>query len=93
MQDLNSNSSSSDDNRQSMQGLPRTYFDLIEKVGSKGTYQTVLFIIFALNWMVAGFIVMQPVFLFLNREFACEKQGLLSHNCPQYACSFNSIDI
>ena len=47
--------------------LPKTYFDLVEKVGTKGQYQKCVFFIFALNWFIAGLIVMQPVFLFLNK--------------------------
>ena len=47
--------------------LPKTYFDLMERVGTKGQYQKCVFFIFALNWFVAGFIVLQPVFLFLNK--------------------------
>ena len=53
-------------------GNPKTYFDLICKVGNKGKYQTIVFFIFCLNWFLGGFLLLGTSFLFMNEEFDCE---------------------
>ena len=60
-------------------------------MGSKGTYQKTLFFIFALNWFIAGFIVMQPVFLFLDKPFDCEGKGVLTNDCSKTVCSLPTM--
>ena len=56
--------------------VPKTYFDLISKVGSKGTYQTKVFLIFAMNWAVAAFLLLGTSFLFMNPKFDCEAHNI-----------------
>lgn len=51
---------------------PKTYFDLINMVGSKGRYQTVVFLLFCLNWFIAGILLLGTSFLFMNPEFQCQ---------------------
>lgn len=70
--------------------LPKTYFDLMEMVGSKGPYQRNVFLIFCLNWFIAGVLIMQTGFLFLNHEFDCSGKGLASDDCVRYVCSLPS---
>ena len=72
--------------------LPKTYFDLIERVGTKGDYQKCLFLIFGLNWFITGFIVLQPVFLFLDPPFDCAAHGLLTNNCAKTVCEMETME-
>ena len=44
----------------------KTYFELMEKVGTKGPYQRNVFLIFFLNWFITGLLIMQTGFLFMN---------------------------
>ena len=60
---------------------PKTYFDLIAKVGSKGPYQRNIFLIFAFNWWVSAFLLLGTSFLFMNPEFDCEAHGIQTDNC------------
>jgi hypothetical protein len=48
-------------------GLPRTYFELIEKVGSKGKYQFKMFLLFALIYFLNGIILLNTSFLFYGK--------------------------
>lgn len=50
---------------------PKTYFQLIEKVGSKGPYQRNVFIIFLLNWFTGAMLLLAVSFLFMRQEFDC----------------------
>jgi len=50
---------------------PKNYFELMEKVGTKGPYQRNIFIIFSLNWFISGMILLGTSFLFMNRKFGC----------------------
>lgn len=70
-----------------LNGSPKTYFDLMIKVGTKGTYQRNVFCIFFLNWFIAGILIMQTQFLFLNHEIDCKGNGLVTNNCSDYVCS------
>jgi hypothetical protein len=45
---------------------PKTKFDLIDRVGSKGKYQITLLIIFCGVWGVTGMALMGTPFYFLN---------------------------
>ena len=57
---------------------PKTYFDLIDKVGSKGKYQRNIFIIVMINWFVGAFILLGTSFLYLNPQFDCESNGIIT---------------
>ena len=92
MSDENSQIESLIPGRQNRREMPKTYFDLVERVGTKGKYQKTVFFIFALNWLIAGFIVMQPVFLFLDPPFDCKGNGLLTKNCEKSVCALNTMD-
>ena len=72
--------------------LPKTYFDLMKKVGTNGTYQKCVFIIFFMNWFLGGVIVYQPVFLFLEKPFDCKEKGLLVENCEEYVCKLPTME-
>ena len=50
---------------------PKTYFDLISKVGNKGKYQTIIFLVFCADWFVTGFLLLGTSFLFMNPDFKC----------------------
>jgi hypothetical protein len=43
---------------------PKTYYDLMVKVGSDGPYQRNVFIMFFLNWFIAATLLLQTAFLF-----------------------------
>lgn len=47
--------------------LPTNFAELMEKVGNKGKYQTVLLIIFCVLWAVTAMVLMGSPFFFLNR--------------------------
>jgi hypothetical protein len=66
---------------------PKTYFDLMEIVGSFGTYQLVLTVTFALVWFSTGIILMSTAFLYLNPSFDCKQFGLLVDDCRSYVCA------
>ena len=53
-----------------------TYFDLMEIVGTKGPYQTYLFFIMFLLWLITSLLVMGTSFLFLNPKFDCDSMSL-----------------
>ena len=57
------------------------------KVGEKGPYQRNVFLIFFLNWFIAGILIMQTQFLFLNHEIDCAGNGLATDTCTDYVCS------
>jgi len=68
--------------------LPKTYLDLIIKVGGKGKYQYILTIIISFAWYVTGIVLMSTAFIFLNPTFDCEAFGLLTNeSCFDYVCS------
>mgnify|MGYP000932929612 CR=1 FL=1 len=66
--------------------LPKTYFELIEKVGSAGKYQTRLFYIFVLVFFVNGSILLSSSFMFMNDRYACQELGLLTTACKKTIC-------
>ena len=49
--------------------LPKTYFDLIEKVESAGPYQRNIFLVFLVIWFVSGVLSLGTSFLFMNYTF------------------------
>lgn len=55
----------------SLEEKPKNYFDLIVKVGSKGKYQHILFIVLALNWYVTAMLLMGTSLLYLNPPLQC----------------------
>jgi OCT family organic cation transporter-like MFS transporter 4/5 len=60
----------------------------LERVGASNTYQIRTFIFFALQWMVAAFILLSPPFLFMNPTANCPEQpGLSSSECMKQVCS------
>lgn len=65
---------------------PKTYFDLIEIVGSGGTYQFCIMIMFLLMWLCTGIILMTAAFLYLNPSFDCGQYGLLTAECKKFVC-------
>lgn len=71
---------------------PNTYFNLIEKVGDSGKYQSVMLFIFLINWFVTGIILLSTAFLFRNRSFDCIENGLLINEvfCTKYVCQLPS---
>lgn len=68
--------------------VPKTYFDLIEKVGHSGKYQLRMLLIFLTMWFVTGIILLSTAFLFRSRSFDCKAHGLLvgSSDCLSYVC-------
>lgn len=60
-----------------LQMEPKTYFDLIEKVGHSGKYQLRMLLIFLIMWFVTGIILLSTAFLFRSRSFDCKVHGLL----------------
>jgi hypothetical protein len=50
---------------------PKTYLNLIEKVGTEGKYQKQMVIVFSLNWFITGVILLSNIFLFRNRLYDC----------------------
>lgn len=63
------------------------YFRLLERVGSRGKYQQVVFLIMAVNWFVAAILLMGTSFLYLAPEVKCEDPGLSSEECERQVCS------
>ena len=55
----------------SIEEMPKNYFALIEKVGSHGNYQKLLFVMFALNWFVSAMLLMGTSLLYLNPPIVC----------------------
>lgn len=55
---------------------PKNYYALIQKVGSEGNYQFRLFMILALNWLVATLLLMGTSLLYLNPPLVCDDKGL-----------------
>lgn len=66
---------------------PKTYFDLINLVGSKGKYQTAVFLIFCLNWFLAGILLLGTSFLFMSPDFDCEGTRKEIEECEAQICS------
>lgn len=69
-----------------------TYFQLIEKVGSKGKYQRNVMLIFALNWYVAAILLLGTSFLFMNPDFDCEGHGIETDNCEETICAMDESE-
>lgn len=69
--------------------VPKTYFDLISKVGSKGPYQRNIFLLFAMNWAVAAFLLLGTSFLFMNPKFDCEAHNIKTDNCEKTICAMD----
>lgn len=51
---------------------PKTYFQLVEKVGAEGKYQFKILIIFLLVWFFIGTTLVNVKFLFEGHSFSCE---------------------
>jgi len=51
---------------------PKTYFQLVEKVGAEGKYQFKILIIFLLVWFFIGTTLVNVKFLFEGNSFLCE---------------------
>ena len=68
---------------------PETPFQLIEKINNQGLYQTLLFVIFSLQWFIGGILVLGASFLFLDRNFECEAKGLLAPSCHDAVCKLD----
>lgn len=51
---------------------PKTYFQLVEKVGAEGKYQFKILIIFLLVWFFIGTTLVNVKFLFEGNSFSCE---------------------
>jgi hypothetical protein len=66
---------------------PKTKFDLIEKVGSKGKYQFKLQIIFTGIWCITGMALIGSPFFFMNKKFDFKGNGLLGNDCFGMVCS------
>ena len=68
---------------------PKTYLNLIQKVGTEGKYQKQMVIVFSLNWFITGVILLSNIFLFRNRLYDCQQKGLLlsEQHCLDYICS------
>ena len=62
---------------EAIQMVPKTYFDLIEKVGHSGKYQLRMLLFFLIMWFVTGIILLSTAFLFRSRSFDCKAHGLL----------------
>ena len=62
------------------------YFDLMERVGSKGLYQWATFILFVVVWIYSGFTSVNPSFLFLNPGFDCSKLKVEEAKCEEFVC-------
>lgn len=70
--------------------LPKTYFDLIEKVGSTGKYQRNMFYIFMLVYLVTGTVLMSTSFVFMNDQYICSEFGLLVETCRKAVCEIDN---
>lgn len=66
---------------------PSDYFSLIERVGSQGKYQKIVFLIMAVNWFVAAILLMGTSFLYLTPDLDCEDPSLSSEQCEKHVCS------
>ena len=66
---------------------PKTYFDLIIKVGSKGPYQRNIFIIMMINWFIGAFNLLGTSLLYLNPKFDCQANGIEINSCEQFVCN------
>lgn len=56
---------------------PKTYFDLVEKVGHSGKYQLRMLLVFLIMWFCTGIILLSTAFLFRARALDCKENGLL----------------
>lgn len=67
---------------------PKTYLQLVDKLGGSGPYQKRLFLVFTLNWFVTGIILLSTGFLFRTPNFDCRANGLLvsPNDCSLYVC-------
>ena len=66
---------------------PSNYFSLIEKVGTNGKYQKIVFLIMTVNWFVAALLLMGTSFLYLTPPLKCEDSTLNAQQCEDYVCS------
>lgn len=64
----------------------------MKKVGTKGKYQTFIFLLFSLNWFITGNLILGTSFLFLKQDFQCGKgvNGLLVEDCYTAVCGLDS---
>ena len=70
-----------------------TYFQLIEKVGDRGLYQWIIYIILVLLTFSAGTSFSSLAFLFLQPGFDCSAFSVAEINCQKFICSkFNAED-
>ena len=74
--------------------IPKTYFDLVEKVGEGGNYQFRLMIFFAIVNFVTGIVLLSTAFLFRKRAFECKYNGMLvsENDCLDYVCKLPSTE-
>ena len=74
--------------------LPKTYFDLIERVGHSGKYQIRLLFVFIIIWTVTGVLLLSTAFLFRKRSLDCRSNGLLisEKDCLSHVCKLPESD-
>ena len=64
---------------------PPDYFSLIQRAGSKGRYQINIFLIMAINWFVAAFLLMGTSLLYLSPDISCDN-NMDKEQCEKYVC-------
>ena len=67
--------------------LNLSYFSLMEKVGDKGRYQWMIFVLSCLIWILYGTSTFSLAFIFLNPGFDCTSLGVTKLECENYVCS------
>ena len=63
-----------------------TYSSLIQKVGSKGCYQWIIYVLVFLYWVENNFILSSISFIFMNPGFDCTTLGVTKIDCEEYVC-------
>ena len=72
---------------------PKTFMDLIIKVGSHGTYQKIVTFLFCLNFFTVALLIFNTSFLFYKPGMKCQELGFHDLNCEENLCNIDPVNI
>lgn len=67
---------------------PTKYFDLVERIGSAGRYQWVLYLLTMAVFFEVGIVLNSPAYFFNNPAYDCRgfAPWLSEQECEEYVC-------